>query len=101
MPADPDMVRNNPAQNRFELPIDGDALAVCVYRRDEAGRYVLLHTDVPEAYAGRGLAATLAKGLFAMARAQGLRLVLICPYMTAWFARHPDYAEVVVGSGAN
>jgi predicted GNAT family acetyltransferase len=36
-----------------------------------------------------------------MARAQGLRLVLICPYMTAWFARHPDYADVVVGSGAN
>lgn len=95
MPADPDMVRDNPAQHRFELPIEGDAFAVCVYRRDAAGHYVLLHTDVPEAYAGQGLASALAKGLFAMARAQGFKLVLLCPYMAAWYARHPDYADVV------
>ena len=93
-PAD---VRHNPARNRFELPIEGEALAICVYRRDEEGRYVLLHTEVPDDYAGQGLASTLAKGLFAMARAQGFSLVLRCPYMAAWYARHPDYADVVAG----
>lgn len=98
MPAE---VRHNPAQNRFELPIEGDAegdaMAICVYRRDEEGRYVLLHTEVPDEFAGQGLASALAKGLFAMARAQGLKLILRCPYMAAWYARHPDYADVVAG----
>lgn len=97
MSASPGDVRDNPAKHRFELPIEGEALAICVYRRDEAGHYVLLHTEVPDEFAGQGLAATLAKGLFAMARAKGLSLVLRCPYMSAWYARHPEYADVVVG----
>jgi len=97
MPADPTLVRHNPALNRFELPIEGDAMAICVYRRDDEGRYVLLHTEVPDEFAGQGLAAALAKGLFAMARAQGFALVLRCPYMAAWYARHPEYGDVVAG----
>lgn len=97
MPVQAADVRHNPDQHRFELPIEGDAMALTVYRRDENGAYVLLHTEVPDAYAGQGIASALAQGLFAMARAQGFKLVLRCPYMAAWFARHSDYGDVVAG----
>lgn len=90
-------VRHNPAQNRFELRIEGDAMAICVYRRDADGHYVLLHTEVPDEYAGQGIASALAKGLFTIAREQGFSLVLRCPYMAAWYARHPEYGDVVAG----
>jgi predicted GNAT family acetyltransferase len=90
-------VVDNAAQSRFELPLDGDDLAVAYYRRDENGNLVLTHTEVPSEYGGRGFASTLAQGLFAIARARGEKLVLKCPFMRAWFARHPEYADVVAG----
>lgn len=93
-PAD---VVDNPARHRFELPIEGDAIGAAYYRRDENGHLVLTHTEVPSEYGGRGLASTLARGVFDIARARDDKLVLKCPFMAAWFARHPDYADVVAG----
>ena len=90
-------VVDNAAQHRFELPIEGEAIAAAYYRRDENGHLVLTHTEVPSEYGGRGLASTLARGVFDIARARGDKLVLKCPFMGAWFAKHPDYADVVAG----
>jgi predicted GNAT family acetyltransferase len=92
-----DEVIDNPAQHRFELPLEGEDIAAAYYRRDENGYLVLTHTEVPSAYGGRGFASTLAQGVFAIARARGEKLVLKCPFMAAWFAKHPDYADVVAG----
>lgn len=90
-------VFDNPSQHRFELPLDGDDIAVAYYRRDDDGHLVLTHTEVPSAYGGRGFASTLAQSLFATARARGEKLVLKCPFMAGWFARHPEFADVVAG----
>ena len=90
-------VIDNPAQHRFELPIEDDAIAAAYYRRDENGHLVLTHTEVPSEYGGRGYASTLARGVFDLARQRGDKLVLQCPFMAAWFAKHPDYADVVAG----
>lgn len=90
-------VIHNPARNRFELPIEGDILALADYQRDAQGHLVMLHTEVPDAYAGQGLASALAKGVFAIAREQGFKLVLRCSFLEAWYARHPEYGDVVAG----
>lgn len=88
-------VTQNSAEHRFEMPIDDQALAFCTYRRDEGGAYHLLHAEVPPAYEGRGIGGALARGLFDLARAQGLKLVPRCSFMVAWAKRHPDYADVL------
>lgn len=93
-PAD---VIDNPAQHRFELALDGDDIAAAYYRRDDNGHLVLTHTEVPGAYGGQGLGSTLARGVFELARARGEKLVLKCPFMAGWYARHPDYGDVVAG----
>ena len=90
-------VIDNAAQHRFELPIEGEAIAAAYYRRDENGHLVLTHTEVPSEYGGRGYASTLARGVFDLARERDDKLVLQCPFMAAWFAKHPDYADVVAG----
>jgi len=93
----PAEVVDNPAEHRFELPLEDGAVAAAWYRRDENGHLVLTHTEVPSEFGGRGFASTLARGVFDIARARGDKLVLQCPFMAAWFAKHPDYADVVAG----
>lgn len=94
-PAD---VVDNPTRRRFELALDDDDdVAAAYYRRDENGHLILTHTEVPSEYGGRGFASMLARGVFDIARQRGDKLVLKCPFMAAWFAKHPDYADVVAG----
>jgi uncharacterized protein len=90
-------VLQEPKQHRFILPITEDAVGAAYYREDADGNYVLTHTEVPGEYTGHGIASALAKGVFGIARARKIGLVLRCPFMTKWFAKHPEYADVVVG----
>jgi predicted GNAT family acetyltransferase len=89
-------VRENVAQHRFELPIAGEALAVAYYTIED-GRVVLTHTEVPAAFSGQGIASRLAHGVFELLRRTGRKAVLKCPFMGEFFARHPEYADVVEG----
>ena len=85
------------SSRRFELALDGDDIAAAYYRRDQNGHLVLTHTEVPSAFGGRGFASILARGLFDIARERGEKLILKCPFMAAWYAKHPDYSDVVAG----
>lgn len=91
-------VIDNPAEHRFELPIagsDGDIAAA--YYRIEDGALVLIHTEVPFQYSGRGLGSQLARGVFDTVRARGGKIVLRCAFMGRFFARHPEYSDIVSG----
>ena len=52
---------------------------------------------MPSEFSGQGIGSRLARAVFDDARANGIKLVLQCPFMAAWYARHPDYADVVAG----
>jgi hypothetical protein len=88
-------VVDNPSEHRFELPV-GDALAVAYYRAED-GRFVLLHTEVPQELSGRGIGSKLARGVFEALRARGSRVVAKCPFMAAYAGRHPEYAKMLDG----
>ena len=93
-----DEVSENAALHRFELPIYGsDGEVAVAYYRIEDGNLVLTHTEVPFEYSGRGIGSKLARGVFEILRATGRKAVLRCPFMGAFFARHPEYSDVVVG----
>ena len=94
----PPEVVHNQAANRFEVTLPGvDAIAAAYYQMDDNGHRVLTHTEVPQEFGGQGIASKLARAAFDDARAQGLKLVLKCPFMASWYARHPDYGDVVAG----
>lgn len=91
-------VVENAARHRFELPIeDGDGAIAAAYYRIEDGNVVLTHTEVPFEYSGRGIGSRLARGVFDILRATGRKAVIRCPFIGAFYARHPDYADVVAG----
>lgn len=89
-------VKDYPERHRFELPIEGDAVALAYYRV-EGDRLILTHTEVPNEYGGQGIGSRLARGVFDAIRASGRQAVLKCPFLGAFYARHPEYADIVDG----
>jgi hypothetical protein len=91
-------VTENVAMQRFELPIEGSdgAIAVAYYRID-GGSLMLTHTEVPFEFSGRGIGSRLARGVFDIIRTTGRKAVLRCPFMAAFYARHPEYSDIVAG----
>jgi predicted GNAT family acetyltransferase len=91
-------VVENPERHRFELAIDGsEEIAAAYYRIDDNGNLVLTHTEVPSEFSGQGIGSRLARGTFALIRASGRKAVLRCPFMTAFYTRHPEYSDIVAG----
>jgi uncharacterized protein len=86
-------VRNNTALNRFELEVDGQ-LAVAYYRMTP-GVITFVHTEVPQALSGRGVATKLIRGALEMVRAQGLEVVPECPFVSAFMGKHPEYNDLL------
>lgn len=83
---------NNTENNRFELSLDNGDKAFVEYSLRE-DKIAFLHTEVPEAYEGKGIAAALAKYVLEYAKSNHLRVIPICPYIKAYIQRHPDSIE--------
>ena len=86
-------VRDNTAQNRFELDADG-ATAFVNYRID-GGTITLLHTETPVALRGRGIASRLVHDVLEDIRARGLKMVPRCAFVHAYLAKHPEFHDLV------
>lgn len=91
-----DEIINNLAMKRYELPIGEDAIAVTYYGLED-GRVVLLHTEVPSAFAGQGIGKRLAHAVFETLRNDGKRVIAKCPFMASYAARHPEYGAMLDG----
>ena len=78
----------------------GEPAGELVYRDRGGGVIALLHTEVDTHLRRRGLGAALVTGALDDARARGLHVVPICPFVEAFVRRHPEYAELVVADPA-
>jgi predicted GNAT family acetyltransferase len=89
-------VRDNPEANRFEAWVDG-ALAGFSEYEPRDGWLVFVHTEVDPAFGGRGIGGRLASGALNEARARGLLVTPLCPFIAAYIRSHPAYRDLVVG----
>jgi uncharacterized protein len=86
-------VHDNTALQRFELDTGGQ-IAFATYRRAE-GVITFMHTETPRALRGRGMASALIRGALEAARADGLKVKALCPFVSDYLARHPEFADLV------
>ena len=86
-------IRNNEAEQRYELEIDGH-LAVIEYERGPQ-RVLFIHTEVPKELEGHGVAGKLARFALEDARAQHLAVVPLCPFVASYIRQHQEYANLV------
>jgi predicted GNAT family acetyltransferase len=81
-------------RNRFELEDMGET-AYLEFDLDSAGWITLLHTEVPEALRGRGIAGELAKTGLEYARENQLKVDVVCPLVANYIAKHPEFQPLV------
>ncbi len=86
-------VRDNPAQHRYEIAVDGDLAGFAVYYLEKE-RIVFIHTEVAVAYEGRGLGSRLARQALDDVRGRGLRVVPACPFFARFIKLHPEYQDL-------
>lgn len=87
------VVIHNEKARRFETTVNG-LRSLLTYRRFP-DRIVLLHTEVPPPLERHGLAAKLTRAALDFARANHLRVVPLCPYVSSFIQKNREYQDLV------
>ena len=85
-------VRDNKAQNRFELDVEGE-VAFANYRLTPSA-IIITHTETPRSLRGRGIASELIKGALELIRADGRKVVAGCSFVVDYLAKYPESADL-------
>lgn len=81
---------------RYVARVDGiDAQAELTFTHRGPALISADHTGSPEALRGTGAASALVDYLIADARRSGFRIIPICPYVRARYAKHPEWQDVM------
>ena len=86
-------VLNNKERLRFEIELEGE-FAYIEYRWYK-GDLAFMHTVVPEAMQGKGVASFMAKEALEYAKTEKLKIMLYCPFVSKYVKEHPEYAFLV------
>jgi predicted GNAT family acetyltransferase len=88
-----EIVVNNKTQHRYELAVEGHIAAT--YYSVADGVITFIHTEVPPALGGRGIASNLIRGALDQVRADGLKVIAQCPVVKAFIEKHADYQDLL------
>jgi predicted GNAT family acetyltransferase len=86
-------VQHDPESGVFRIDVEGHR-AVLKYHC-AAETMSILHTGVPDAVGGRGIAAALTRAALEFARLRHYRVRPLCSYAAAFMRRHPEYSDLV------
>lgn len=87
-------VRDAPDRNRYEVTVDGELAGFAEYR-DQDGARVFTHTEVFDAFEGKGVGTVLARGALDAVRAAGIPVVAKCPFIAGYIERHDEYQDLL------
>lgn len=90
-------VREAPEQKRFEIHV-GDKLAGFTVYRQQPGRFTFTHTEIDDAFGGRGLGSVLIKQTLDEMRSRGVEVIPVCPFVRRYISRHTEYLDLVPAS---
>lgn len=90
---EPQVVRDD-AGSQYVITVDGARAGFAEFARDDA-HVVFTHTVIDDAFSGQGLGTTLVRAALDDVRAQGLRIVALCPFVAAYLRRHHDYDDIL------
>jgi predicted GNAT family acetyltransferase len=85
-----------PTKGRYVGRIAGvDGEAELTFSRTSPTLIIADHTFAPDSMRGMGAASALVQRLIADARAEGFKIIPLCPYVKAQYQRHPEWADVM------
>ena len=83
----------NDDKNRFEIEIEG-SFAFIDYK-ETSNQIALVHTEVPKALGGRGIAAALVEKTLHYIDDHDKLVLPFCPYVFAYIKKHPEWKRIV------
>jgi uncharacterized protein len=85
-------VREDGSKGRYVIR-HGDAEAELTYSVVSPTLVIADHTGVPDAFRGTGAGLAMVEQLVKDARAEGFKVVPLCPFVNAQAKRHPEWAD--------
>ena len=82
----------NGSHGRYVIRL-GDDEAELTYSVTTPTLVIVDHTEVPDAFRGTGAGLAMATRLVADARAEGFKIMPLCPFVNAQRKRHPEWAD--------
>ncbi len=73
----------------------GRQIAVLEHPETRPGVVNLLHTVVDPSMGGQGIAGKITEFTAKKLRKEGLKAELSCSYSIRWFAKHPEYSDIL------
>jgi predicted GNAT family acetyltransferase len=80
--------------DQFTIAVDGTQVGLVDFV-DHDGQRIFLHTEVDDAFEGRGLAGILVAEALAATRDAGLRIVAVCQMVAGYLDKHHDFDDLV------
>ncbi len=86
-------IRDNKELRRYELEKDGKLAFVKYARRP--GIITFIHNEVPKELSGHGVGTTLARGVLDIARANGDKVIPLCPFIADYMRKHEELQDLL------
>jgi predicted GNAT family acetyltransferase len=87
-------VKDQRETKRYELTAEGERVGFVTYRLDP-GVITFLHAEVNPAHEREGWGSRLVGGALDDARARGLKVRPVCPFVAFYIERHPEYHDLL------
>lgn len=87
---------NDEKHGSFEAFIDGNHAGLMTYTWAGEERFIIDHTEVEEAYNGKGVGKEMVLAAVDFARKQGKKIIALCPFAKATFQKNSDLHDVLV-----
>ena len=79
----------------FYVGQDGAILAEMVYSMSSPGKMTIEHTEVDDSLAGKGVGKQLVATAVEYARANNIRITVLCPFAKKVFDKTPEFRDVL------
>lgn len=87
---------NGEKHGNFEALIDGNRAGLMTYTWAGEERFIIDHTEVEEAYNGKGVGKEMVLAAVDFARKEGKKIIALCPFAKATFQKNEDLQDVLV-----
>lgn len=81
------------ADGKYTIAVEGQTVGLADVA-DRDNKRVFYHTEVDERFGGRGLANILVGEALEATRADGKRVVAVCPMVAAFIRKHPQFQDI-------
>jgi uncharacterized protein len=87
-------VTDHPEAARYELTVDGGRAGFVTYRQSP-GVIAFLHAEVDPTRERRGLGSAMVRGALDDARARGMAVRPVCPFVQSFIEKHTEYRDLL------